>query len=118
MTSSEPAGSAATSSGERIVDRRIAGEAGGKRGAHLRRRVAQDQRARTGGDEVGGERLAAAIVEHRRAGRQMRAHVLRDRAVVHVAMARIDVDRMLGIPEGDPVAHRLVPRPRNAAGGL
>src|SRR5262249_11492188 len=41
--------------------------------------------------------------------------VLRDRAVVHVAMAGIDVDRMLRIPEGDPIAHYCPPaRPRRA----
>src|SRR5262249_57045597 len=48
-------------------------------------------------------------------GGRLRADVLRDRAVVHVAMAGIDVDRMLRIPEGDPIAHYCPPaRPRRA----
>src|SRR5258708_21417565 len=47
----------------------------------------------------------------------MRADVLRDRAVVHVAMAGVDIDRVLGIPEGDPVAHRACPPLPFAAGG-
>ena len=62
------------------------------------------------------QRFAAAVVEHGRAGGQVRADVLRDRAVVHVAMAGIDVDRMLGIPEGDPIAHHFVPRSPEAGG--
>src|SRR2546421_392924 len=62
------------------------------------------------------QRFAAAVVEHGRGGRQVRADVLRDRAVVHVAMAGIDVDRMLGIPEGDPIAHHFVPRSPEAGG--
>ena len=91
------------------LDLRVSAEAALQRGAHHGRGLAQDQRPRTGGDEVGMERLAAAVVEHRRAGRHVGANVLRNPTVMHVAMTRIDVDRMLGIPEGDPVAHRLVP---------
>src|SRR5262249_60482690 len=59
----------------------------------------------------------ATVVEHARAGRQVRTDVLRDRVVVHVAVAGIDVDRMLGIPEGDPIAHYFVPRSPEAGGG-
>ena len=33
-----------------------------------------------------------------------------------IAMAGIDVDRMLGIPEGDPIAHHFVPRSPEAGG--
>ena len=82
------------------------GEAARKRRAHLGGGLAQDQRRRRGGDEIGVQRLAAAVVEHGRARRQVCADVLRDGAVVDVAMAGIDVDRVLGIPEGDPVTHR------------
>jgi hypothetical protein len=82
------------------------GEAARERRAHLGRGLAQDQRSRRGGDEIGVQRLPAAVVEHGRARRQVRADVLRDGAIVDVAMAGIDVDRVLGIPEGDPVTHR------------
>src|SRR5437016_11845522 len=55
------------------------------------------------------ERLPAAIIEHGRALGHVGANILCDRAIVHVAMVLIDVERMFGIPEGDPVAHELSP---------
>ena len=58
-------------------------------------------------DEIGRGRFAAAIVHHAAAGGHVFADVLRDRAVMHVAVPVIDVNqRMLGVVEADPVAWR------------
>ena len=46
------------------LDPGIAGEAFGERAAHHRRGLAQDQPPRGRRDDVGVERLAAAVVEH------------------------------------------------------
>ena len=92
------------------LDLRIIAEAAAQGGAHHGSGLAQDQPAGSLGDDVRVQCLAAAVVEHGGAGRQVCADVLRNPAVMHVAMASIDVDRMFGIPEGDPVAHSLGPR--------
>ena len=108
-TSRDPDGRAAISSGVRTS---IFGFPPKRRASAARTMGAASHRiSRPGGrrDEVGVQRLAAAIIEHGGASRKVRADVLRNLAVMHVAMARIDVDRMFGIPEGDPVAHRFVP---------
>ena len=92
------------------LDLRIIAEAAAQGGAHHGSGLAQDQPAGSLGDDIRVQCLAAAVVEHGGAGRQVCADVLRNPAVMHVAMASIDVDRMFGIPEGDPVAHSLGPR--------
>src|SRR5262245_8721973 len=96
----------------------MAGEAFAELGPHRRRGLTQDQHPHTSGNDVGVERVPATVVEHRAAGRHEGANVLRDRAVMYVAMASVDIDRMLGIPEGDPIAHRLVPCSPNPGGRL
>ena len=88
------------------ADLRLLREAGGDAGAHGRRRLAQEQAAAFCRHEIGMQRLAAAVVEHARLRRgQQPDDVGGDGAVMHVEMARIGVDRMIAVPEADPVLH-------------
>src|SRR5260370_11167620 len=81
-------------------------ESCGQAGAYVRRRVDQDQLPGRGGDAIGMQRLATAVIEDDGRRRwNVRGNVLGDRAVMHVAMPGADVERVLGIPEGDPIAH-------------
>jgi len=53
---------------------------------------------------IGMQRLAAAVIEHARLRRgQQPNDIGGNRAVMHVEMARIDVDRVIAVPEADPV---------------
>src|SRR6185437_9207324 len=61
------------------------------------------------GDLVGVQCLSAAVIEHMRGWRRDECDdVIRDRAVMHVEVTRVDVDGMVGIPETDPVLHRAL----------
>src|ERR1700689_1256952 len=49
------------------------------------------------------QRFAATVIEYTRLRRRhQRRDLLRDEGIVHVAMARIDVDRMRAVPEREP----------------
>ncbi len=78
--------------------------------------LAQDQPAGSLGDDIRVQCLAAAVVEHGGAGRQVCADVLRDPAVMHVAMASIDVDRMFRIQKAIQSPIRVVPASPHPAG--
>src|SRR6516165_3965191 len=88
----------------------MAFEAQRERSAHLRGCFTQHETPRRRCYQARVQRLAAAVVEDLRAGRDMLGDVACDGAIVDVAMPGIDVDRMLGIPEGDPFAHHSIPR--------
>src|ERR1700730_2951152 len=81
-----------------------------KRTAHLQGFFTQHETPRRGRYQVGVQGFATAVVEDLRVLWDMLRHVGCDSAVVDVAMPGIDVDRMLGIPKGDPFAHHSIPR--------
>jgi hypothetical protein len=85
--------------------RRVTAEAAREPGAERGRGLTQGELRCRCRDQTGVQRLAAPIVEDARARAHVDENVLRRAAIMYVAMARIDVDRMLGIPEGDPVTH-------------
>jgi hypothetical protein len=69
------------------------------------RGLAQDQPPDPFGDELRRQRLAAAVVEKHAAAalRRIAADVLGDAPEMRGGMARIHIDRMLAVPELDPV---------------
>ena len=99
MVSSDCDAIAAMSSGLRTTILLLPAKRPGKRCAHVRRRLAQDEAAGGLRDAVGEQRLAAAVVEHHAVGRRVAADVVGDASEMRDLVARIDVDRMFGIPE-------------------
>ena len=90
------------------ADFRIAGEARGDAGTDPRRAFAQQQLARGRGDAIGVQRFAATVIEHARLRRgNQRRDLLRDEGIVHVAVARIDVDRMRAVPKLEPAGSHV-----------
>ncbi len=79
--------------------------------AHARRRFDQDQAARLGRHDVRMQSLAAAVIEHDGARCHVAGEVLGDAEKMDVAVARIDVDRVRGVVEIDPVIHGLSAAP-------
>ena len=103
MRSSEWSGQALDVLRRDGADFRIAGETRGDAGADPRRAFAQQELARGRGDAIGVQRFAATVIEHARLRRRnQRRDLLRDEGIVHVAVARIDVDRMRTVPEREP----------------
>ena len=103
MRSSEWSATALDLLGRDSADFRIAGEARSDAGADPRRAFAQKELARGGGDAIGVQRFAATVIEHARLRRRnQRRDLLRDKGIVNIAVARIDVDRMRAVPELKP----------------
>src|SRR4051812_5958885 len=79
-----------------------------KPGAHFWRGFAQDQPARRRRDQLGTKGLAAAVVQDLAIHRHVWTKILRDPAIMEMAVPRIDIDSVVGIPECDPGAHTLL----------
>ena len=84
-------------------------------GAHARRCLAKRQAFCGRRDHIRVQGFTAAVVEDVPTRWQMRADIPRHGAVMHIAVAGIDVDRMRGIPEGDPLAGLLSGLPGSQA---
>jgi len=76
---------------------------------HMRRGVVEQQRSAILSQPGGGQRLAAAVIQHERVGRRdMRAKVARDGFVMQLLVAVAGVNRRVAVPEIEP-AIRAVP---------
>ena len=104
MRSNDRSGSCLTSSGAAARIFGLPAKRAARPCAHAGRAFAQQQFVGSGGDNVGVQCLAAAIVEYARLRRRhQRGDCFRDDAVMNVLVTRIDVDRMRTIPECKPV---------------
>ena len=96
----------------------LAGKPIGQTFAHTGRRLAQKKLARCGGHDVGVQGFAATVIEHARLRRgHQRGDFFRNQAVMHVLVARIDIDRMGSVPERKPVCRHARHSPSKGPSG-
>ena len=80
--------------------------------AQIGRGFAQRQGFRLTHHPLGIGGFAAAVIEHAVAAFDMPQHAVAGDERVHLAVAGVDIDRMVGIEEGNPVGHAgLIARP-------